>query len=767
MFCYEVAGKMTFNARIIGSLGLVALSLATIGLISYRSTTNFIETTNAVNRSHQVLKNTGSLLTDLMNIETSVRGFVISTNEVFLEPYQVALPRMPEHLKTLRALTAAEPNQQRRLNELEPLILAKVKVVQTCISTLKKEGIEAASRLNGLEEGQRLMDRVRVVTTAMEDEEQQLLNQREERSKASAHFAMLITTALNMVMMVLLTWVSYTTLRYLADRKRVEEELARSYERLELSQKAGRIGHFEYFFQTNTLVCSELLEALYGVSKHRLGGTWESWMQCVHPEDRKAVNGVFEEARKNGQFDKEFRIIWPDNSVRWIQMRAEVHFDTARNPLRMVGVNRDITARKQAEEKAADTAAYARSLIEASLDPMVTIAADGRISDANHAAEMATGVPREELIGKEFSNYFTEPEKARAVYRQVFARGSVADCLLCIRHTSGSLMDVLYNATLYKDTAGHVRGVFATARDITQRKKAEEALRQSRDELELRVQQRTADLEREVAERKLAEGALRQSEEKFRRIAANIPEVLYSVDMRTQEFRYLSPAFEKMLGYTEEDIHNEDGRVAFLTRVIKKGDFEAQRDRLARLQTQPMEVVGIRDEEWWLCKDGTLKCIEDRWIPVYQSGRLVTTEGVLCDITELKEAQETVRRAKEDWERTFDAVPDLIAIIDSEHRIVRTNKAMAARLGVTPAQCVGQTCYRVVHGTDEPPDFCPHKQLLADGIEHTARVYEDRLGGDFIVSTTPLYDSEGKLTGSIHIAREITERKQAGKTPTS
>lgn len=742
---------------------MAALALIAIGFISYRSTTEFIKTTDAVNHSHQVLKNAGSLLTDLMNIETSVRGFVISTNEVFLEPYQVALPRVPEHLKVLRALTAAEPNQQRRLDKLEPLILAKIKVVQTCISTLKKEGIEVASRLNGLEEGQRLMDLIRVVTTAMEDEEQQLLDQREERSKTSAHFATLMTTALNMVMLVLLTWVSYTTLQHLADRKRVGEELARSYERLELSQKAGRIGHFEYFYPTNTLVCSELLEALYGVSKLGLGGTWENWMQRIHPGDRKAVNEVFEQARKNGQFDTEFRIIWPDNSVRWIQMRAEVHFDAAGNPLRMVGVNRDITGRKQAEEKVANTVVYARSFIEASLDPMVTIAADGRISDANRATEMATGVSREELIGKEFSNYFTEPDKVRTVHQQVFAQGSVADCLLSIRHRSGCLMDVFYNATLCKDTAGNVRGVFATARDITQRRKAEEALRRSRDELELRVRQRTADLEREVADRKLAEGALRQSEEKFRRIAANIPEVLYSVDMRTREFRYLSPALEKMLGYTHEDIHNEGGRVAFLTRVIKKGDFEAQKSRLMRLQTQPMEVVGVRDEEWWLCKDGTLKCIEDRWIPVYESGQLVTTEGMLCDITELKEAQETVRRAKEDWERTFDAVPDLIAIIDSEHRVVRANKAMAARLGVTPAQCVGQRCYRVVHGTDQPPDFCPHKQLLADGLGHTAEVHEERLGGDFIVSTTPLHDSEGKLTGSVHVAREITGRKQVGE----
>ena len=126
-----------------------------------------------------------------------------------------------------------------------------------------------------------------------------------------------------------------------------------------------------------------------------------------------------------------------------------------------------------------------------------------------------------------------------------------------------------------------------------------------------------------------------------------------------------------------------------------------------------------------------------------------------------KKAEETAIRATKDWEHTFDAVPDLIAIIDTEYRVVRANKAMAARLGVTPEECVGLTCYRVVHGADKPPSFCPHRQLLKDGFEHTKEVHEDALGGDFIVSVSPLHDSEGRLTGCIHVARNINERKQS------
>lgn len=125
-----------------------------------------------------------------------------------------------------------------------------------------------------------------------------------------------------------------------------------------------------------------------------------------------------------------------------------------------------------------------------------------------------------------------------------------------------------------------------------------------------------------------------------------------------------------------------------------------------------------------------------------------------------KKAEEAAVRAAKDWEHTFDAIPDPIAIIDTRYRIVRANRAMASRLGVTPEECAGLTCCRVIHGTSKPPSFCPHRQSLKDGLEHTAEVCEDLLGGYFIVSTSPLYDSEGKLTGSIHVARDINERKQ-------
>jgi PAS domain S-box-containing protein len=140
---------------------------------------------------------------------------------------------------------------------------------------------------------------------------------------------------------------------------------------------------------------------------------------------------------------------------------------------------RDITKRKRAEEALKAASLYARTLIEASLDPLVTISKDGRIMDVNSATEQVTGFSRGQLIGSDFSDYFTEPEKAREGYQRVFLDEVVRDYSLAIRHTSGKVTDVLYNAAVYRNDAGEVQGVFAAARDITKRKRAQEALQES------------------------------------------------------------------------------------------------------------------------------------------------------------------------------------------------------------------------------------------------------------------------------------------------
>ena len=156
----------------------------------------------------------------------------------------------------------------------------------------------------------------------------------------------------------------------------------------------------------------------------------------------------------------------------------------------------DITKFTETESALKLSNIYNRSLIEASLDPLVTIGSNGKITDVNTSTENVIGIKREELIGTDFSDYFTEPKKAREGYMKVFKDGFVVNYPLEIKNKNGNITPVEYNASVYKNEFGEVIGVFAAARDITGMKNAEQKLKEYQDTLEDKVEKRTQELAR-------------------------------------------------------------------------------------------------------------------------------------------------------------------------------------------------------------------------------------------------------------------------------
>ncbi|HUK85213.1 MAG TPA: PAS domain S-box protein, partial [Candidatus Acidoferrum sp.] len=215
-------------------------------------------------------------------------------------------------------------------------------------------------------------------------------------------------------------------------------------------------------------------------------------------------------------------------------------------------------------------------------------------------------------------------------------------------------------------------------------------------------------------------------------------------------FLEVNEAFEKMTGLKKERITGKKASEIF--KGIKK-------DLAKWIATYGKVALACKSIQF---EDFTKPLGKWFHVSAYcpEKGYFVT---LLEDITERKKAEHELFQAKNDWERTFDTIPDFIAILDNKHRIVRANRAMAEQLGVTAKQAVGLNCYECVHGTSLPPEFCPHAKTLKDGKEHVEEVHESRLGGDFLVSTTPIKDEQGRVTGSVHVARNITERKKTEK----
>jgi PAS domain S-box-containing protein len=217
-------------------------------------------------------------------------------------------------------------------------------------------------------------------------------------------------------------------------------------------------------------------EIIYGYRADEIIGKPVSIL--VHPDRPNEMEQILLRIRNRQRIEHyETERVRKDGKSISVSLSVSPIYDASGRLIGVSSIARDITERRRADEKLRAASEYARSLIEASLDPLVTISPEGKITDVNDATVKVTGVPRERLIGTDFSVYFTEPDKARQGYQQVFSKGSVTDYPLTIRHKDGRLTDVLYNASVYKDVRGSVLGVFASARDVTAQKHASQYAR--------------------------------------------------------------------------------------------------------------------------------------------------------------------------------------------------------------------------------------------------------------------------------------------------
>ncbi len=232
------------------------------------------------------------------------------------------------------------------------------------------------------------------------------------------------------------------------------------------AQQLGQIGSWDWDVITNQIVWSDELYNLFQLPKGTFDFTFENFIKFIHPFDKDYMEAVVRKAYMDHQpFEFFYRLVRADGTERLIKGTGKVVADSEGRVIRMGGIGQDIT-----EKKLASQYAYSRSLIEASLDPLITISIDGKITDMNVAFENATNKKREELTDSDFFTYFTEPEKARLVYKEVFEKGFVTNYPLTIK--DDKLTDVLFNGSVYKDEKGDILGAVVVARDITEQKRA-------------------------------------------------------------------------------------------------------------------------------------------------------------------------------------------------------------------------------------------------------------------------------------------------------
>src|ERR1019366_7125991 len=201
-------------------------------------------------------------------------------------------------------------------------------------------------------------------------------------------------------------------------------------------------------------------ERMYGYSSEGIMG---QSIELLSPKDRTGEIKTVLARIKAGEHVHHFETIRirKDGKLFPVSLSFSPICDTDGQVVGASTIARDVTNQAHAFDAA-------RGMIESSLDSLVAISPEGKITDANEATVKVTGVSREELIGTAFSDCFTEPDEANKIYQLVFAEGMALNYPLTIRHRNGTATEVLYNASVYRDANGKVLGVFAAARDVTE-----------------------------------------------------------------------------------------------------------------------------------------------------------------------------------------------------------------------------------------------------------------------------------------------------------
>ena len=333
----------------------IVLLITVLGFF-YANSQKEIASSQKLLHTQIVINKNDEVMLDVLNIETGFRGYLLSGNKVFLEPYYQSKIKVKANLDTLKRLTKDNPNQQNNVSLLEKKITDRLFFTEKHLAAKSPDLLSNSEKIGIIEEGKIITEKIRAAKSSVTNEETRLLKDRKIENENDYHFSELIFFLL-IVFLAIIFILGFLIIR---------------------SQK-----------------------------------------------------------EKNNELESH---------------TADL---------------------KRASQ-------YSLSLIEASLDPLVTISLEGKIMDMDQALVNITGLERNILIGSDFFDYFTEPQMAREVYQEVFAKASVADSPLTLRHKDGKLTDVLFNGSVYKDENGNVLGVVIVARDVTDQKRIENELIEAR-----------------------------------------------------------------------------------------------------------------------------------------------------------------------------------------------------------------------------------------------------------------------------------------------
>ena len=458
-----------------------------------------------------------------------------------------------------------------------------------------------------------------------------------------------------------------------------------------------------------------------------------------------------------------------------------------------------VSAKRQVEE----LRDYLQGLIENSPDAIVTTDLDGIVTSWNDASEKMFGFSRNESIGTFLPNvphFLIDTEKS---YIEQIRRGETLKDLETVRKTKdGNIIDVNINMAPIKNSSGKIIGISRIGRDVTERKRIEKDLLRKNNELSRLLfisstMRGTLELDRLL--RMVLTAVTMGDGLGFNR------SMLLLVDESSNVIRGamgVGPANHDEAWEIWSRLSMENKDINTIMQEIELGPLSKDSliDRLccgidvnldddtvltrAVKEKKPFNVTDVRTEPLsdpvLIQQLGTMayavlplisrnKVIGVLWVDNLYSRKPITdhdmnilkgfTDQIASAIENLR-LFEHVTQAEQELENIFESISDLMYINGRDYSIKKINRAVAEKIGKSPDEIIGRKCYEIFHGMESPWELCPHHKTIATNQPFVGEVDDPNLGGTFLISSSPLFDKNGELTGTVHIARDVSEIKK-------
>ncbi|SHG52633.1 PAS domain S-box-containing protein [Flavobacterium fluvii] len=622
---------------------LSVIILTTVLWVFYTNSQKETASRERMMHAQKVISKSQDVLLDAINVETGFRGFLLSRDESFLEPFAVGQTNIRNDVDTLISLTNDSPNHQMQVAALKKVSEERIVFTKKYIEKQRQNELGDLEKSAIIEQGKVLTDKIRNSIASINKEELKILKLRKAENENSNQFSgllffLLLVFLVIIFILVILIIKNKTEINNKLETYTSDQKIASQYALSLIEASLDPLVTISV--KGKIMDMNQATVNITGVPREQLIGSDFFDYFTEQQSAREVYQEVFE---KGSVADSHLTIRHKDGKLTDVLFNGSVFKDEKGNILGVVIVARDIAEQKwvldlqiankelafqnQEKEKRANelgianeelayqneekenraaeliiankelifqnkekikradelviadieldfqnkekekreiankalealsysaklASQYSLSLIEASLDPLVTISTEGKIMDMNEATVNIVGMPRKALIDSDFFDYFTDQQKAREVYQEVFKKGSVADAPLTLRNVNGKLTDVLFNGSVYKDDNGNVLGVVIVARDVTDQKRIETELIEARIFAELATEIAEEEKRNAQAATLIAENAVKAKQQFLSNMSHEIrtpmnaiigfTKVVLKTDLSVKQKEYLS-----------------------------------------------------------------------------------------------------------------------------------------------------------------------------------------------------------------------------------